>query len=116
MKVLEEFREFINKGNVVDPGVSAPRHARRRQGRPTTTVVAGSASSFRLRYDENPASATIPSRTPSGLVYMPGFQPFSDSIDTLAEANLIYTSSEPTSQHSSFRPGQAGPGYPGPPS
>jgi len=22
---------------------------------------------------------------------MPGFQPFSDSIDTLAEANLIYT-------------------------
>jgi hypothetical protein len=28
---------------------------------------------------------------PSGLVYMPGFQPFSDSIDTLAEANLIDT-------------------------
>jgi hypothetical protein len=69
MDVPKVFREFINECNVVGlPG-------------------SGSASSFTP--ERRPA--TIPSRRPSGLVYMPGFQPISDSIDTLAEATLNYT-------------------------
>jgi hypothetical protein len=49
------------------------------------------ALGFTLRYDQNPAPRPIPPGTMSGVVYMPGFQPFSDSIDTAAEATLIYT-------------------------
>ena len=59
----------------------------------TTTVLArlSVAIGFSLRYDQNPAPRPIPSGTASGLVYMPGFQPFADKIDTAAEATLIYT-------------------------
>jgi hypothetical protein len=58
----------------------------------TTTVLSrlSIAFGFTLRYDQNPAPRPIPSGTAPGLVYAPGFQPFSDSIDTLAEATLIY--------------------------
>jgi large conductance mechanosensitive channel len=58
----------------------------------TTTVFArlSVALGFTLRYDQNPAPRPIPSGTAPGLVYAPGFQPFSEKIDTLAEATLIY--------------------------
>jgi large conductance mechanosensitive channel len=75
------------------PGVSA-FHDTRIVGKVslTTTVLArlSIAFGFTLRYDQNPAPRPIPSGTPPGLVYAPGFQPFSDSIDTQAEATLIY--------------------------
>ena len=57
----------------------------------TTTVFArlSVAFGFTLRYDENPAPRPIPSGTAPGLVYTLGFLPFSDKIDTQAEATLI---------------------------
>ena len=59
----------------------------------TTTVLArlSVGFGFTLRYDQNPPPRPIPSGTPTGAVYAPGFQPFSDKVDTLAEATLIYT-------------------------
>jgi len=59
----------------------------------TTTVLArlSVGIGFTLRYDQNPPPRPIPSGTPAGAVYMAGFQPFSDKVDTLAEATLIYT-------------------------
>jgi hypothetical protein len=75
------------------PGVS-PFHDTRMVGKVglTTTVLSrlSIAFGFTLRYDQNPAPRPIPSGTAPGLVYASGFQPFSDSIDTLAEATLIY--------------------------
>jgi len=46
---------------------------------------------FTLRYDQNPAPRPIPSGSPAGASYAPGFQPFADKVDTLTEATLIYT-------------------------
>ena len=75
------------------PGVSA-FHDTRVVGKLglTTTVLArlSVAFGFTLRYDQNPPPRPIPIGTPRG-VYTAGFQPFSDKIDTLAEATLIYT-------------------------
>jgi large conductance mechanosensitive channel len=75
------------------PGVSA-FHDTRIVGKVglTTTVLSRLSVAFglTLRYDENPAPRPIPSGTAPGLVYAPGFQPFSEKIDTLAEATLIY--------------------------
>jgi large conductance mechanosensitive channel len=59
----------------------------------TTTVLArlSVGFGFTLRYDQNPPPRPIPSGTPPGIPYMAGVQPFSDRVDTLAEATLIYT-------------------------
>lgn len=80
--------------NTAMPGVSA-FHDTRVNGKVglTTTVFSrpSVAFGFTLRYDQNPAPRPIPSGAPAGLPYATGFQPFSDSIDTLAEATLIYT-------------------------
>jgi large conductance mechanosensitive channel len=59
----------------------------------TTTVLArlSVGLGFTLRYDQNPPPRPIPSGTPAGIPYLAGFQPFSDKLDTLAEATLIYT-------------------------
>jgi large conductance mechanosensitive channel len=59
----------------------------------TTTLFArlSAGFGFTVRYDQNPAPRPIPSGTPSGIAFAPGFQPFSDTIDTLVEATLIYT-------------------------
>ena len=46
---------------------------------------------FTLRYDQNPPPRPIPSGTPAGIPMRAGVQPFSDKVDTLAEATLIYT-------------------------
>jgi large conductance mechanosensitive channel len=59
-----------------------------------TTTVLGRLSAgfgFTLRYDQNPAPRPIPSGTPPGIPYATGVQPFSEKVDTLAEATLIYT-------------------------
>jgi hypothetical protein len=59
----------------------------------TTTLLArlSVAFGFTLRYDQNPAPRPVPPGTPSNLMYAPSFTPFSDKVDTLAEATLIYT-------------------------
>ena len=59
----------------------------------TTTVLArlSVGFGFTLRYDQNPPPRPIPSGTPAGIPYAPGVQPFSDKVDTLAEATLMYT-------------------------
>ena len=80
--------------NTGTPGVSA-FHDTRVVGKLglTTTLLArlSIGFGFTLRYDQNPAPRPIPSGTPSGATYVAGFQPFSDTIDTLVEATLIYT-------------------------
>jgi large conductance mechanosensitive channel len=76
------------------PGVSA-FHDTRVVGKVglNTTVFArlSIGFGFTVRYDQNPAPRPIPSGTAAGSVYAPGFLPFSDQVDTLAEATLIYT-------------------------
>jgi large conductance mechanosensitive channel len=59
----------------------------------TTTVFArlSVGFGFTLRYDQNPPPRPIPSGTPPGITYLPGVQPFSNKLDTLTEATLIYT-------------------------
>jgi uncharacterized protein DUF481 len=59
----------------------------------TTTVLArlSVGFSFTLRYDQNPPPRPIPSGTAAGIPYAVGVQPFSNKVDTLAEATLIYT-------------------------
>jgi len=59
----------------------------------TTTVLArlSVGFGFTLRYDQNPPPRPIPSGTQAGIPYAVAFQPFSDKVDTLAEATLIYT-------------------------
>ena len=59
----------------------------------TTTILArlSVALGFTLRYDQNPAPRPVPSGSPAGAAYAAGFRPFSDKVDTLAEATLIYT-------------------------
>ena len=49
------------------------------------------AFGFTLRYDQNPPPRPIPSGTPTGVTYASTFAPFSDKVDTQAEATLIYT-------------------------
>jgi large conductance mechanosensitive channel len=58
----------------------------------TTTVLSrlSVGFGFTLRYDQNPPPRPIPTGTPAGIPYAPGIQPFSDKVDTLAEATLIY--------------------------
>jgi len=46
------------------------------------------ALGFTIRYDQNPAPLPLPSGAPH---YADGFLPFSDKVDTLTEATLIYT-------------------------
>jgi large conductance mechanosensitive channel len=73
----------------------APFHDTRVVGKAglTTTVLArlSVGFGFTLRYDQNPPPRPIPSGTPAGIPYGTGVQPFSDKLDTLAEATLIYT-------------------------
>jgi large conductance mechanosensitive channel len=59
----------------------------------TTTVLSrlSVAFGFTLRYDQNPPPRPIPQGTPAGVTYASTFAPFSDKVDTLAEATLIYT-------------------------
>jgi hypothetical protein len=59
----------------------------------TTTLLKALSMSFgfTLKYDQNPAPRPVPSGSPAGSGYAPGFQPFSDKVDTLTEATLIYT-------------------------
>jgi hypothetical protein len=60
----------------------------------TTTLLArlSVGFGFTLRYDQNPPPRPIPPGTPSTLNgYISTFQPFSDKVDTQAEATLIYT-------------------------
>jgi large conductance mechanosensitive channel len=59
----------------------------------TTTVLArlSVGLGFTLRYDQNPPPRPVPSGTPAGTAYAAGVLPFSDKLDTLAEATLIYT-------------------------
>ncbi len=59
----------------------------------TTTFLArlSVGFGFTVRYDQNPPPRPIPSGTPAGATYIAGFQPFSEKIDSLAEATLIYT-------------------------
>lgn len=45
---------------------------------------------FTLKYDQNPAPRPIPASA-KGAKYAPGFQAFSDNVDTLTEATLIFT-------------------------
>jgi hypothetical protein len=44
-----------------------------------------------VKYDQNPAPLPVPSIAPKGAAYAPGFLPFAEKVDTLTEANLIYT-------------------------
>jgi large conductance mechanosensitive channel len=80
--------------NTGSPGVSA-FHDTRVIGKLglTMTLFARLSAGFgyTVRYDQNPAPRPIPSGTPSGITYAPGFQPFAEKIDTLVEASLIYT-------------------------
>lgn len=45
---------------------------------------------FTLRYDQNPAPRPLPGSA-KGLSWAPNFQPFSDKVDTLTEATLVFT-------------------------
>lgn len=45
---------------------------------------------FTVKYDQNPAPLPLPPGTPMGVAYGPNF-PFAETVDTLAEATLIYT-------------------------
>jgi len=80
--------------NTAMPGVAA-FHDTRVAGKVglTATLFArlSIAFNFTLRYDQNPAPRPIPPGIAPGLAYAAGFVPFSDKIDTLAEALLIYT-------------------------
>src|SRR5262249_1688088 len=49
------------------------------------------AFGFTLKYDQNPAPLPIPAGAAPGAAYAPGFLPFAEKVDTLTEANLIYT-------------------------
>jgi hypothetical protein len=80
--------------NTAMPGVSALHDTRVAGKVGLTTTLFGRLSiafNFTLRYDQNPAPRPIPPGTATGLVYATGFVPFSDKVDTLAEALLIYT-------------------------
>jgi large conductance mechanosensitive channel len=44
-----------------------------------------------VKYDQNPAPLPVPSSAPKGAAYAPGFLPFAEKLDTLTEANLIFT-------------------------
>jgi hypothetical protein len=60
----------------------------------TTTVrkSLGVALGFTLRYDQNPAPLPIPSGAPPNAVYGPMLaQPYADTVDTMFEANMVYT-------------------------
>jgi large conductance mechanosensitive channel len=59
----------------------------------TTTVLTrlSVGFGFTLRYDQNPPPRPIPTGTPANNGYGMGVLPFSDKVDTLAEATLIYT-------------------------
>jgi large conductance mechanosensitive channel len=76
------------------PGVAAFHDTRMVGKAGLTTTLLKSLSlalGFTLRYDQNPAPLPVPSGSPSGAAYMAGFQPFAEKIDTLTEANVIYT-------------------------
>jgi large conductance mechanosensitive channel len=44
-----------------------------------------------VKYDQNPAPLPVPSGSLPGAAYAPGFVPFAEKVDTLTEANLIFT-------------------------
>ena len=59
----------------------------------TTTLYKRMSISFGflLRYDQNPAPLPIPSGSPAGAAFAPGFVPFADRVDTQTSATLVYT-------------------------
>ena len=65
----------------------------------TTTIwkALSIAFGFTLKYDQNPAPFPIPKNVPAGSAWSPaafastGGLPFSNRVDTLTEASLIYT-------------------------
>jgi hypothetical protein len=86
--------------NTGQPGVDALHDTRIVGKAALTTTVWKSLSvafGFTLRYDQNPAPFPIPKTVPPGSVWSPaafpatGGTPFSDRVDTLTEASLIYT-------------------------
>jgi len=59
----------------------------------TTTLrkSLGMSFGFTLKYDQNPAPRPVPGGSPAGSGYAPTFQPFSDKVDALTEATLVYS-------------------------
>ena len=77
-----------------DPGRGrVPRHPRRRQAGPHHDGAGPPERRLRLHAALRPESTAPPDpqRDPGRHPYAPGVQPFSDKVDTLAEATLIYT-------------------------
>jgi hypothetical protein len=59
----------------------------------TTTLYKRMSISFGflIRYDQNPAPLPIPSGSPPNAMFMNGFVPFADRVDTQTSATLVYT-------------------------
>jgi Protein of unknown function, DUF481 len=96
---VEALFNLNREGSAIDvetgaPGVAAFKDTRVIGKIGLTTTLFGRLSagfSIALKYDQNPAPRPVPSGAPPGIGYAPGFQPFADTTDTIAEANLIYT-------------------------
>jgi len=91
---LNKETKALNVDPPHDPGVD-PFHDMRMIGKlgvSTTLFKSLSAAfGFRIRYDQNPAPLPVPSGTPAGVGFAPGFQPFAETVDTAWEMTLIYT-------------------------
>lgn len=102
---VEAFFNLNKEGKALDSktgkeGVDAFQDTRVVGKAALTTTVWKSLSvafGFTLRYDQNPAPFPIPKTAPAGSVWSPtafaptGGIPFSQTVDTLTEASLIYT-------------------------
>ena len=77
-----------------DPGVAAFHDTRVIGKLAVSTTLFKSLSvalGFTIRYDQNPAPLPIPPGTPANTPYMPGIQPFAETVDMASELTLIYT-------------------------
>jgi len=96
---LEAFFNLNKEGAAIDvnskmPGVAAFKDTRL-TGKISlnTTLFQRLSAGFGItvKYDQNPPPRPVPPGSPAGIGYAPGFQPFADTTDTIAEANLVYT-------------------------
>jgi hypothetical protein len=76
------------------PGVDAFKDTRLVGKVALSTTVWRSLSvafGFTLKYDQNPAPLPVPAGAVGGAAYAATFLPFAETVDTVAEATLIYT-------------------------
>jgi len=79
--------------NTGTPGVDAFKDTRVNGKLGLTTTLHKDLSvgvGFTLKYDQNPAPRPVPPTAPMGATFAPGFQPFSDKVDTQTEITLMY--------------------------